>query len=53
MDNNYFIDKKTFQVYEDYPLAFNCDRKIAKIIAKLNSLGYQTKSSCEGHLKYY
>lgn len=52
MDNNAFIDKKNFEVYEEHPDVFNCDKGIAKIIATLNQKGYKTKSSCEGHIEF-
>lgn len=49
MDNNCFIDKETFEVYDEHPKVFICDKKIASAIANLNKLGYQTKASCAGH----
>lgn len=49
MDNYYFIDNKTFKVYEDNPYGFSCDKKIAYAVALLNKKGYITLASCEGH----
>lgn len=51
VDRNYFIDRETFEVYEEYPKAFICDENIAFAVANLNRLGYKTEASCEGHYK--
>lgn len=48
MDNKYFIDNETFEIYEAAPNGFTCDKRIANALANLNKLGYFTKSSCEG-----
>lgn len=52
MDYNVLIDKKTYEVYDDYPDAFICDKDIAYSIAQLNKKGYRTISSCAGHCKF-
>lgn len=49
MDRCYFIDKETFEVYEEHPKIFSCDPRIAYVVSKLNKLGYHTLASCEGH----
>lgn len=49
MDRCYFIDKKTFEIYEEHPDVFTCDPMIARTISTLNKLGYMTLASCEGH----
>ncbi len=52
MDNNVFINKNTFEVYDDYSEVFLCDKQIANAVATLNKKGYVTKSSCEGHIEF-
>lgn len=49
MDRCYFIDKETFEVYEEHPKVFSCDPHIAEAVSILNKLGYYTLASCEGH----
>lgn len=49
MDRCYFIDKETFEVYEEHPKVFSCDPKLGHIVSQLNKLGYKTLASCEGH----
>lgn len=49
MDRCYFIEKETFEIYEEHPKVFSCDPMIAKVISQLNKLGYYTLASCESH----
>ncbi len=49
MDRCYFIDKETFEVYQEHPKIFSCDPRIANAVSTLNKLGYYTLASCEGH----
>ncbi len=49
MDRCYFIDKKTFEVYQEHPNVFSCDPLIAETVSILNKKGYQTRASCESH----
>lgn len=55
MDNNYFINNETFEIYKEAPNGFICDKRIAQAISNLNKLGYFTISSCEGdsEIKFY
>ena len=52
MDNNVFINKNSFTITSTEENVFICDKNIANTIAELNKKGYQTNSSCEGHIKF-
>ncbi len=51
MDKNYYIDKETYEIYEEAPYTFNCDKKIAYAVSAMNKKGYKTKAACSGHYK--
>ena len=52
MDQQCLIDKETFEIYEEHPSVFICDKKIAQTVINLNRLGYSTKASCQGHYDF-
>lgn len=51
MDNNIFINLKTFEIVDELPNYISVDKEIAKTISTLNKKGYLTMASCSGH--YY
>lgn len=50
-NDNYYIDKETFEVYNEAPYTFECDKKIAYSVSELNKKGYITEDACSGHYK--